>query len=94
MRARSISEREGFNMDMGKFVDRRLHAVRVTVNLLNHELELARNDSSVTLDREQLKSMVETFSMFIEDFDVSWRAVRDQNQKKFAQAPQSQTKVG
>ncbi|MSR74565.1 MAG: hypothetical protein EXS14_03715 [Planctomycetes bacterium] len=81
-------------MDMGKFVDRRLHAVRVAVNLLNHEMETSRNEGSVTLDREQLKSIIETFGMFVEDFDVSWRAVREQNQKKFAQVGAAQPKVG
>lgn len=81
-------------MDMGKFVDRRLHAVRVAVNLLNHEMELARNDAAVTLEREQLKSIIETMTMFVEDFDVSWRAVKEQNQKKFAQAGSAQPKVG
>lgn len=79
-------------MDMGKFVDRRLHPVRVALGLMNHEMELSRGESTITLDREVLRSLIETMSLFVEDFEVSNRASRDQNQKKFAQAGGS--KVG
>lgn len=73
-------------MDMGKFVDRRLHPVRVALGLMNHEMELARGESTITLDSEVVRSLIETMSLFVEDFEVSHRATRDQNQKKFAQA--------
>jgi hypothetical protein len=84
-------------MDVGKFVDRRLHPVRVALGLMNHELELARGDNVVTLDREMVRSLIETMSMFVEDFEVSFRALKDQAQKKFVQAgaaPPGGTKVG
>ncbi|NRA96117.1 MAG: hypothetical protein HRU14_07910 [Planctomycetes bacterium] len=71
---------------MGKFVDRRLHPVRVLLGLMNHEMELARGENMITLDREVVRSMFETISLFVEDFEVSNRAMRDQQQKKFAQA--------
>ena len=77
--------------DIAKFVDRRLHPVRVSLGLMNHELELARGDNVVALDREVLRSLIETMSMFVEDFEASHRAMRDQSQKKFAQAT---TKAG
>ena len=77
--------------DIAKFVDRRLHPVRVSLGLMNHELELARGDNVVALDREVLRSLIETMSMFVEDFEASHRAMRDQSQKKFAQAA---TKAG
>ena len=73
-------------MDIGKFVDRRMHAVRVALGLMNHELELARGDNMVTLDQEMLRSLIETVSMFVEDFEASYRAMRDQSNKKFVQA--------
>lgn len=73
-------------MDIAKFVDRRLHPVRVTLGLMNHELELARGDSTVTLDQEMMRSLIETVSMFVEDFENSHRALREQGQKKFVQA--------
>jgi RNase adaptor protein for sRNA GlmZ degradation len=81
-------------MDIGKFVDRRLHPVRVAMGLMNHEMELARGESTITLDREMLRSLIETVSLFVEDFEVSNRALRDQAQKKFAQAGAGGTKVG
>lgn len=73
-------------MEMGKFVDRRLHPVRILLGLMNHEMELARGESTITLDREVVRSLIETVSLFVEDFEVSNRAMRDQQQKKFAQA--------
>ncbi|MAG58388.1 MAG: hypothetical protein CMJ83_19035 [Planctomycetes bacterium] len=78
--------------DIGKFVDRRLHPVRVALGLMNHELELSRGESVITLDREVVRSLIETMSLFVEDFEVSNRALRDNQQKKFAQA--SGSKVG
>jgi hypothetical protein len=73
-------------MEMGKFVDRRLHPVRVLLGLMNHEMELARGENVITLDREVVRSIIETIALFKEDFEVSNRAMRDQQQKKFAQA--------
>ena len=78
-------------MEIGKFVDRRLHPVRVSLGLMNHELELSRGDNVVTLDREVVRSLIETLSMFVEDFEASNKAMKDQGQKKFVQAG---TKVG
>jgi hypothetical protein len=83
-------------MDIGKFVDRRLHPVRVALNLMNHELELNRNDQMVSLDRETLRSLMETFQLFVEDFETSFRAAKDLQQKKFVSATpgQATAKVG
>lgn len=73
-------------MDIGKFCDRRLHPVRVALNLLNHEIELNRNDQMVSLDREMLRSLTETVQIFVEDFEASYRAAKDVAQKKFVAA--------
>jgi len=79
-------------MDMSKFVNRRLHPVRVALGLMNHEMELSRGESTITLDREVVRSLIETMSLFVEDFEASNRAMRETQQKKFAQAGGS--KVG
>lgn len=79
-------------MEIGKFVDRRLHGVRLALGLLNHEMELSRGDNVVSLDREVLRSVIETCAMFVEDFEASHRALKELNQKKFPQA--GGTKVG
>ena len=84
-------------MEIGKFVDRRLHSVRLAINLMNHELELNRNDQMVSLDRETLRSLMETVQMFVEDFETSYRAAKDLQQKKFVSATPGSTataKVG
>ena len=82
-------------MDIGKFCDRRLHPVRVALNLMNHELELNRNDQMVSLDRETLRSLMETFQIFVEDFEMNYRAAKDIAQKKFVAAtPTATSKVG
>jgi hypothetical protein len=95
MRAAPDRGQGGSDMDMAKFVDRRLHPVRVSLGLLNHELELARGENVVSLDREVVRSLIETLSMFVEDFEASFRALKDQSQKKFAQAAApGGTKVG
>lgn len=73
-------------MEIAKFVDRRLHPVRIALGLLNHEVELARGENMVTLDKEVARSVIETVSMFVEDFEASYKVLRDQSQKKFAQA--------
>ena len=44
---------------------------------MNHELELNRNDQMVSLDRETLRSLQETFQLFVEDFETSYRAAKD-----------------
>ena len=76
-------------MDIGKFVDRRLHPVRVALGLMNHELELARGDQMVNVDREVLRSLIETMQMFVEDFESQYRVQKDANAKKFVTATQT-----
>ena len=77
-------------MDIGKFVDRRLHPVRVALGLMTHELELGRGDQMINVDREVLRSLIETVQLFVEDFEVNYRSIRElqQNQKKFVTATQ------
>ncbi len=78
-------------MDIGKWVDRRLHPVRVALGLMNHELELSRQDQMVNVDRDVLKSLIETVQMFVEDFEGQYRQVKDQSAKKFVAATQTAT---
>ncbi len=89
-------------MEVGKFVDRRLHPVRVALGLLNHEMELARGENVVSVDREVLRSVIETVTLFVEDFDDAMSTGRQStttSTKKFvtaaAQSPtMSSAKVG
>lgn len=64
-------------MDIGKFVDRRLHPVRLVLDVLRNDLDGAGNAGEVTLDRKRLLHMTETLAMFVEDFELSHRAQRE-----------------
>lgn len=57
-------------MDVGKYVSRRLHQVRVTVSLLNHEMDRGNKGSKeCSISRPTLESIVTTMEMFLEDCD-------------------------
>jgi len=51
-----------------EFLNRRLHPVKVTVNLLARELELATGES-VTLSKEDVVSIITALDIFIEDYE-------------------------
>jgi hypothetical protein len=80
-------------MDAGKQIDRRLHPVRVAIGLLNHELELAGGENLVTIDKEVLRSVVETTTLFVEDFDRNFGRLKEKPGKHFINTAAS-TKVG
>jgi hypothetical protein len=80
-------------MEAGKYIDRRLHPVRVAVGLLNHELELAGGESTVNLDKEVLRSIIETCTLFVEDFDRTYGKLMEKSSKHFINTA-AQTKVG
>jgi len=63
-------------MDIGRFVDRRLHPVRLVVDVLRDQLEHAE-ERVVSLDRERMVHLVETLALFVEDFEISHRAQRE-----------------
>ncbi len=50
-------------------IARRLSAVKVVVDLFNHELDLHKADRAINLDRERLDSMVTTLEMYIGDIE-------------------------
>jgi hypothetical protein len=56
---------------------------------MNHELEIARAEPTVAVEKETLRSLIETVQMFIEDFEGQYRAAREQGQKKFVSATQA-----
>lgn len=54
-------------------VAQRLSAVKVVVDLLNHELDLAK-DRTVPLDKVRLEATVTQLELFIEDVEALLRA--------------------
>lgn len=59
-------------MEATQFLARRLHPVKVSIDLLNHELELAKSEREVTLRKEQLESIISTLELFIEDYEAKY----------------------
>ncbi len=57
------------NVDTGSQMHRRLSQIKVTARLLEHELDLAKDNKDVSLDRSLADSVLETLQVFIEDFD-------------------------
>lgn len=56
-------------MDYSKYVARRLHPVRITVSLLRHEIDGAKGNKDVAIERDLLESVISTMEIFIEDCD-------------------------
>ena len=91
-------------MDLNKFVSRRLHPIRVTVSLLNHELELAKSETEVTINRDLLESVISTVEIFVEDWELAKGRFQgtsgdkasernDKGEKKFVETAKTTVKV-
>lgn len=68
---------------------RRLSSVKVVVDLLNHELDLAKADRSVNLERERLEATVTALENFIEDIEGVSRATPANEPSKILETPRS-----
>jgi len=65
-----------------EYLNRRLHPVKVTVNLLARELELASGDS-VTLSKEDVVSIINALDIFIEDYDRVTKLPAEKKERRF-----------
>ena len=54
-------------------VTRRMAPVKVTIGLLYRELDVAKNDHSVTIDRALFEAVISTLEMFVEDLEIRGR---------------------
>ena len=55
--------------DFSKFIQRRIAPLKVTTNLLNDEMTLAKGQDEMILSRIAVESICATLEMFIEDVD-------------------------
>jgi hypothetical protein len=69
-----------------KSVQRRLAPVKVTIGLLYRELDAAKGDRAVAIDRVLLESVISTLELFVEDVDEVRPQVED---RKFVEAPRA-----
>lgn len=56
----------GGNLDA---MSRRLSAVKVVVDLFNHELDLGKADKALSFERERFEASVTTLEMFVGDLE-------------------------
>ena len=54
-------------MSLSDFVSRRLHPVKVTIELLKHEHD--RAGDAVTISKPLLSSILSTMELFVEDYE-------------------------
>jgi hypothetical protein len=65
---------EGKNeVNIGKYVGRRLSQVKVLTRLLETELEAAKGGRELTLDRQLVEQVLDVLEIFIEDCDGARR---------------------
>ncbi|MEQ8766805.1 MAG: hypothetical protein RL885_23025 [Planctomycetota bacterium] len=60
---------EKISSDFSKFIQRRIAPLKVTTNLLNDEMSLAKGQEEMILSRVLMESICATLEMFIEDVD-------------------------
>ena len=58
-------------------INRRLSAVKVVVDLLNHELDLGKADKAISLERDRLDAAVTTLEDFIGDIEAALKGGGD-----------------
>ncbi len=84
------------DQDLGKFVERRLHPVRVSVSLMNQQLELAKGGKDVVVDADLFESLISTLEIFLEDYDDRYRGAGGAapvSERKFVEAAKATIKI-
>lgn len=84
------------DQELGKFVERRLHPVRVSVSLMNQQLELAKGSKDVVVDADLFESLISTLEIFLEDYDARYRgqaAPQSVSERKFVEAAKATIKI-
>ena len=56
-------------LSLSDFVTRRLHPVKVTLQLLSHELEQNSEGGNTSINANLLGSVINTVELFVEDYE-------------------------
>lgn len=56
-------------LSLSDFVTRRLNPVKVTIQLLNHELERNTENEATSVNASLLASAISTLELFVEDYE-------------------------
>ena len=57
-------------------LSRRLSSLKVVIDLLNHELDLAKAEKGVTLERPRIEAMITSLEVFVEDVEDTLKGGR------------------
>ncbi len=57
--------------EIDRFVQRHLSQLKVLTRLMEHEIDLCKDASEVTFDRDLTENMLDTIEIFIEDVEGS-----------------------
>ncbi|MGE3173210.1 MAG: hypothetical protein AB7O97_11350 [Planctomycetota bacterium] len=68
---------EGKEVNIGKYVGRRLSQVKVLTRLLETELDGAKGGRELTIDRQLVEQVLDVLEIFIEDCDGATGTGRD-----------------
>ncbi len=56
-------------LSLSDFVSRRLHPMKVTIQLLNHEVEQNSDGETTSINSSLLNSVINTLDLFVEDYE-------------------------
>lgn len=56
-------------LSLSEFVSRRLHPVKVTIQLLTHEVKQNTDGNTTRVNSELLGSAINTIELFVEDYE-------------------------
>jgi hypothetical protein len=57
-------------VNIGKFVGRHLSQLKVVSRLLEHEVEAAKGNRDITIDRQLVESMLDMLEIFVDDCET------------------------
>lgn len=57
-------------VNVGKYVGRRISQLRIVARLMEHELEAAKGAREVPMDRELVESVLDTLEVFVDDCEA------------------------
>ncbi len=58
-------------VELDRFVQRHLSQLKVLTRLMEHEIDLSKDASEITFDRDLTENMLDTIEIFIEDVEGS-----------------------
>ena len=57
-------------VNVAKYVGRRISQLRIIARLMEHELEAAKGAREVQMDRELIESMLDSLEVFVDDCET------------------------